>query len=170
MKKIFLIPLVLLLVELLVSPSAYGQNYNRAKGMARGVAPSRNPSPPFRSAPSQPPVPPATPAPTTNPPAQGPPTAVPGRSRVVEPPRIKIDKEEVLKRTVEFQKKKAEEGSATSQYDLGMRFLKGEGVQKDDEAGLKWLKEAAKNGNNQAIKKLKELDEAKTQPPPASAK
>jgi TPR repeat protein len=166
MKKLSLVPLALVLTALLVSSTAQAQNYNRAKNAARRVAPSPTPTtPPARSAPyqapSQTPVQPPAPTPQPIPSAQAMPSAPVARSRVVEPPRPKVDKAEVLKKTVEFQKKKAEEGSATAQYDLGMRYLKGDGVDKDEEAGLKWLGEASKNGNHQAEKKLKELDELK---------
>lgn len=86
---------------------------------------------------------------------------------VAKPPQIIItnntpektaeQKAKILQKTIEFQKKRAEEGAPTAQYDLGMRYLNGDGVEKDSELGQKWLSAAATNGNTQAIRKLEEL-------------
>ena len=76
--------------------------------------------------------------------------AVPGKSEK--------EKEESLRKTIEYQKQRAEEGSATSQYDLGMRYLKGDGLEKDLKLARTWLSKSAEGGNNQAKEKLLELD------------
>lgn len=61
-------------------------------------------------------------------------------------------------KVLEFQQKRAAEGSATAQFDLGMRYLAGDGVEKDEATARSWLQKAAANGNSQATKKLRELD------------
>lgn len=57
-------------------------------------------------------------------------------------------------RIVDFQRQKAISGNPTSQYDLGMRYLKGDGVEQDREQALRWLKMANQGGNNRAAKQL----------------
>jgi hypothetical protein len=104
------------------------------------------------------PAPPAVAAPA-------PPAIVPAQP--VDPEKAKAEKEAALKRVVEFQKKRAEAGSATAQYDLAMRYLKGDGVEKDLAAAKKWLEAAAKNGHTLAPKKLEELKQQE-QPKPAT--
>ncbi len=74
------------------------------------------------------------------------------------PGKTEKEKDELLRKTIEYQKKRAGEGSATSQYDLGMRYLKGDGLDKDLELARKWLTMSADGGNNQAREKLLELD------------
>ena len=76
----------------------------------------------------------------------------------VVPGKTDKEKEELVRKTVEYQKQRAEEGSATSQYDLGMRYLKGDGVEKDLELARKWLTKSAEGGNSQAKEKLSDLD------------
>jgi TPR repeat protein len=56
-----------------------------------------------------------------------------------------------------WQKKRAEEGSDNAQYELGVRYLTGNGVDQDEKLGKEWLEKAAKNGNPKATKKLEEL-------------
>lgn len=57
---------------------------------------------------------------------------------------------------VALDRQKAQTGVASSQYDLGMRFLTGSGVDKDTNAALAWFQKAAANGSSEA----KELLEA----------
>lgn len=95
--------------------------------------------------PAQATAPPAVPFVTLPPPPPGPPIAT---------------KEEVARNTLEFQKKRAEAGAAHAQYDLGVRYLKGDGVDKNIGLARKWLNAAAKNGHPQASKKLEELNKA----------
>ena len=169
MKKILLILLAFVVSELMFSSSARAQGvYNRAKSMARGVAPSPYPSQPARGNPYQPnpgavarqPMAPPSGAYAPQAPAQRPVAAPrPSAQTTKELP------EDVVRRTVEFQKKRAEDGQPSAQYDLGMRYIKGDGIEKDGELGLKWLQTAAKNGSIQATKKLKEFDDLKKESP-----
>ena len=62
-------------------------------------------------------------------------------------------------RVLEFQQKRAAEGSAVAQFDLAMRYLSGDGVEKNEATARSWLRKAAAGGNGQAAKKLKELGE-----------
>ncbi|MEO6182402.1 MAG: hypothetical protein ABIP71_04780 [Verrucomicrobiota bacterium] len=74
------------------------------------------------------------------------------------PEKTKEQKAEIQRKTIEFQKKKAEEGAPSAQYDLGMRYLDGDGLEKDLTLAKKWLTASATNGNSQAVKKLESLN------------
>lgn len=76
-----------------------------------------------------------------------------------ESAKAKLTAEEQKK--LQWQMERAEKGSDSAQFALGVRYLKGEGVPKDAEKAQKWLKEAAKNGNAEAKKKLAELEAEK---------
>lgn len=76
----------------------------------------------------------------------------------VDPEKARAARDEAQRKAVEFQKKRAAEGSESAQYELGVRYLKGDGVEKDEATGRKWLAESAKNGYGPASKKLEELD------------
>lgn len=86
----------------------------------------------------------------------------------VDPVKAKAAKEEAVRRTIEFQKRRAAEGSATAQYDLAMRYFKGDGLEKDETAARKWFEQSAKNGNTQAKKKLDQWDKSKLSELPAT--
>jgi len=115
------------------------------------------------------------PPPSNAPPAKGtpasrpaltPPTAVPSPNNAAVPaPPPPADaekaKQETLRKTIEFQKKRAAEGSPSAQYELGLRYLKGDGVDKDEDAGMKLLEESAKQDYTLAKKKIEELKEKK---------
>ncbi|MBC8002445.1 MAG: SEL1-like repeat protein [Opitutaceae bacterium] len=78
--------------------------------------------------------------------------------------KTEAEKAEMVRKTIEFQKKRAEEGSATAQYDLGVRFLNGDGVKKDRELAMKWLRKAADQDHTQAAKKLVDLQKGSSPP------
>ncbi|MGZ8900600.1 MAG: tetratricopeptide repeat protein [Limisphaerales bacterium] len=69
--------------------------------------------------------------------------------------QVKQDKNEV--KQFEFYKRRADEGSDDAQYQLGVRYLTGKGIAKDEKLGREWLGKAAKQGHSQASKKLAEL-------------
>ena len=78
------------------------------------------------------------------------------------------------KRAFDADKKKAEAGSATAQYNLAFRYLNGDGVKTDRAEAKKWLQTSAKQGNKLAAKTLQkvleqEADEATNAPPTAKA-
>ena len=45
----------------------------------------------------------------------------------------------------------AENGYAKAQFRLGMKLLRGYGVEKDMDKGINWIRQAAINGNENAI-------------------
>ena len=167
MKTIRLCVLALFLAPILNPASVFAQA-DRAKGLARRVAPGSRPAPaPYqqRAPATTPRAYPAQPAPQTAPPPVPPPAATAAPvlrtpAAPSDPAKAKSASDEAVRKTVEFQKKRAEEGSSVAQYDLGVRYLKGDGVEKDEAAGKKWIEKAAKDGNSQAVNKLKELEEA----------
>jgi hypothetical protein len=101
------------------------------------------------------PTPPAPPTPARTAPAATPPAAP--VQPYVAPEKTQEEKDAILRKTIEFQKQRAEAGSPSSQYDLGMRYLTGDGLEKDPDLAKKWLTAASTNGNSQATKKLEEI-------------
>ncbi|MEW6303793.1 MAG: SEL1-like repeat protein [Verrucomicrobiota bacterium] len=69
--------------------------------------------------------------------------------------------EETLRKVIASQRARAEAGYATSQYDLGMRYLTGDGVELNLAEGRKWIEKAAGNGHSLAIQKLNQLNAGK---------
>ncbi len=138
---------------LLGSPSAWAQ-YRSPRQYMRRIAPAQ-------SAPAQP-------SSVAQPPASA--VALPPGPAVVAPPSVPAPteadlaktaaaKEAADKRLLDFQTKRAEAGSPTAQYELGVRYLTGNGVQKNLLEARKWLAASAKQDNVWAQRKLKELDE-----------
>ena len=66
---------------------------------------------------------------------------------------------EADKRVVESFKKQAATGSDRAQYELGLRYLAGKSIEKDEAEGLRLLRAAAAQNNEAAKKKLAELGE-----------
>jgi len=94
------------------------------------------------------PTPPAPPAPVSSAPAV---TPAPAPAQpYVAPEKTQEEKDAILRKTIEFQKQRAEAGAPSAQYDLGMRYFNGEGLEKDMDLAKKWLTAASTNGNNQA--------------------
>ena len=139
--------------QILFPPATGGAN----PAGARPVVWSRFPAPaPARTTP-----PPAVAAGPTN----APPTnAAPPRAVAYAPPppldpvEEWIKKQEITRRVVATQKANAEKGSPTAQFDLGMRYLTGDWLEQDWEIGLQWLKAAAVQGHDKAVKTLADLD------------
>jgi TPR repeat protein len=102
---------------------------------------------------------PTPPAPVPSVPAPTPPAATPAAPAqpYVAPEKTQEEKDATLRKTIEFQKQRAEAGAPSAQYDLGMRYLTGDGLEKDPALAKKWLTAASTNGNSQASKKLEEL-------------
>jgi len=97
---------------------------------------------------------------STNTVAVAPPVIVAAPQRTKE--KTEAEKADEQQRIVAFLKLRAEAGKAAFQYDLGLRYLKGDGVEPDLELARKWIGAAAKQGHEQARKKLEELEK----PPP----
>ena len=58
------------------------------------------------------------------------------------------------KEAVKWYRMSAEQGDASSQLNLGLRYYKGEGVPKDDKEAYAWWSVAKANGNEKAEKNL----------------
>jgi len=102
-------------------------------------------------------TPPANAAPATVVTAPPPPRVVYVPVPVVVHQKTEEERFAEQQRVVAFQKQLAEGGRASYQYELGMRYVEGNGVAKDPEAARKWLGLAAKQGHADAKKKLDEL-------------
>ena len=79
---------------------------------------------------------------------------------MVAPPVVVVisaTKEEQEVKIIAFQKKNAADGLPSAQFDLGMRFLTGNGVEKNPATARKWLAAAAKQGHSEAARKLETL-------------
>jgi len=66
----------------------------------------------------------------------------------------------VLKRQLDAQRElqaRAKQGNSDAQYNLGLKYDKGQGVSQDDQSAMKWYKLAAKQGNSDAQKRYGEL-------------
>jgi TPR repeat protein len=68
----------------------------------------------------------------------------------------------MVARFVAFEKQRAAEGSPTSQYDVAIRYLTGNGVEKDQQQARHYLEMAARQGYGPAVQKLKDLPPAST--------
>jgi len=66
---------------------------------------------------------------------------------------------EVEDSLLKFQRQKAMSGMPISQYDWGMRYLRGDGVEQDEEQARNWLKMAANQGESRAKMELDRLDQ-----------
>jgi hypothetical protein len=63
------------------------------------------------------------------------------------------------KKKLQWETDRAEKGSDSMQYTLGMRYLKGDGAPQDLKKARKWLEASAKQGNPDAKKALAEHPE-----------
>jgi TPR repeat protein len=79
---------------------------------------------------------------------------------VEEKEQKKLEQSAEEKKKLQWQMERAEKGSDPAQYALAMRYINGDGVEKDPVRGLKWLKESAKQDNGDAKKKLAEWKES----------
>lgn len=65
--------------------------------------------------------------------------------------------EETGRKVLNNQKRLAEQGYPSAQYDLGLRYLTGNGVEKNLDLARQWLQKSAQNGNADASRKLSQL-------------
>jgi hypothetical protein len=73
------------------------------------------------------------------------------------PVKPSLDKAELEEHVVAFQKQRAEQGSVSAQYELGLRYLSGNGVEQNVQLARKWLQMAADGGDSRAARKVAEL-------------
>jgi len=82
----------------------------------------------------------------------------------VKPPNGSLPRqtaEETERKVLEFHIRQAEAGSARFQYELGLRYLEGRGVELDPAKGREWLEKSAAGGNEDAVMKIKGLEASK---------
>jgi len=72
-------------------------------------------------------------------------------------------------KTVQWLFSQATNGSASAETSLGFRYLKGQGVPKDEALGRQWLQKAAADGDAEAASKLATLAAAQTNSEAASS-
>jgi hypothetical protein len=72
-------------------------------------------------------------------------------------------------KTVQWLFSQATNGSASAESSLGFRYLKGQGVPKDEALGRQWLQKAAADGDAEAASKLATLAAAQTNSGAASS-
>lgn len=79
-----------------------------------------------------------------------------GVAAAVAAPVVPVRREDpgLEDRIISFQRQNAISGNRTSQYDLGMRYLKGDGLEQDLKQARHWLELSAKNGYSRAKKQL----------------
>jgi TPR repeat protein len=102
----------------------------------------------------------ATPAPApavTNAPVASPHPPPLVTAAAPDPEKAREEKEASARKTADFVKQRAEAGSATAQYDLGKRYMTGDGIEKNFTEARKWLEAAAKQGEENATSKLEVL-------------
>lgn len=86
-------------------------------------------------------TPPGTPSPSLQP-----------RRPLAPLPRQSDD--ETRRKVLEFQQRRAAEGSAQAQFDMAIRYLEGDGVERNPARGRELLEQSAKGGFEPAAKKL----------------
>jgi TPR repeat protein len=169
MKTLRLMLLGAVVTELALLFSAQAQVYSPRRLTRRVAPPYQQAQTNAAAQPAPVPGPALAPAPTqpafglTNTPAR-PPAKPP-----IDPEVAKAAREQASRKAFAFQKMRAEEGSESAQYELGMRYLRGDGVDKDEATARKWLALSAKNGYSGAKKRLEDLDKAASAPAPAAA-
>jgi TPR repeat protein len=158
MKTLRLILLGAVVSEFVLLSTVRAQIYSPRR-LTRRIAPQyQTPSQQApTNAPAQQAPAPATTAPAATTPARPTQTVV---RPPLDPETAKAAREEADRKALEFQKKRAEEGSESAQYELGVRYIKGYAVEKDEATARKWLAMSAKNGYSPAKKRLEELDKA----------
>jgi len=127
---------------------SWSVQYFGARRYVKPIAPQTRPNtPPATIPPTPPPLPGATPVGNS-------------QTNAVDQEALKrqaAQREAILKRTIEFQKKRAEQGSAVAQFDLGKRFLTGDGLEQNLQEAKKWFEAAAKQNHAGAAAKLEEV-------------
>lgn len=130
------------------------RNEQTKEALKSGAAPGEKPAEPAPASASTPtPIPP----PATPPPQ----VTTTSKPLTVVRPKPKSDKDSPTQKLINFQRQRAMSGQASAQYDLGMRYLNGDGLEENAEEGRKWIEKAAKQEYTLAVKKLEELNRAK---------
>ena len=86
----------------------------------------------------------------------------------VDPKKVAAEKSKSERDLIAWQTKRATDGSDSAQYDLGIRYLTGNGVPANPKTAREWLEKSAKSGNVKAVKKLEELKSLAPAPSPSA--
>jgi TPR repeat protein len=78
----------------------------------------------------------------------------------VDPAKVAAQKQKTESDLIKYHRQRAEAGSESAQYELGVRYLTGNGVEKNEKLGREWLEKSAKQGSPKAVRKLEELGPA----------
>lgn len=78
----------------------------------------------------------------------------------LDPEKVEAEKKRLDQNTVKWLKLRAEEGSSAAQYNLGVRYLTGEGVEQNIDEARILLRKSADAGEERAQRKLEQLDRA----------
>lgn len=144
----------------IVPGRSWSAQFYGARRYVKPIAPqTQQPTPPATLSPTPPPLP------GTTPPARP-------QTNTVDAEILKkqaAQRAEALKRTIEFQKKRAEQGSAVAQFDLGKRYLAGDGLEQNLREARKWFEAAAKQGHAGAPARLDEVGKLEAAAAAASA-
>ncbi len=168
----------------IVPGRSWSAQFYGARRYVKPIAPqTQQPTPPATLSPTPPPLPgttpPPPPPPPTTPPPPPPQKKTPPAPGAPHPQTNTVDAEvlkkqaaqraEALKRTIELQKKRAEQGSAVAQFDLGKRYLAGDGLEQNLREARKWFEAAAKQGHAGAPARLDEVGKLEAAAAAASA-
>jgi hypothetical protein len=69
-------------------------------------------------------------------------------------------KAETAAKVLAWHQEQAANGSAYAQYQMGLHYLNGEGVEKNVAIAMEWFLKSARQGNDEAYEKLKNVDYA----------
>ena len=75
-----------------------------------------------------------------------------------DPAAVAASRAEAAGRLLLWQRDLADKGNAHGQYSMGLRHLKGDGVERNEDLGRAWLRKAAKQGHSEAYQTLKNTD------------
>ena len=84
-----------------------------------------------------------------------------------DPEKVEAEKQRLSKNLLEFQQMRADQGSSRAQYDMGVRYLNGDGVEQDKTKAVDLFKKASAGGESMANRKLTQLGEAVPEAAPA---
>ena len=134
----------LLLAFFAFSFSSFAQVGTSPRTLTRRIEPLVRPQPPVSRPGAAPGVAPAAPAKVLTPAEE-------------EQKKMELSAED--KKKLQWQMERAEKGSDNAQLALGLRYLNGDGVDKNPKKARKWFEAAAKQGNAAAKKNLAEHPE-----------
>ncbi len=84
-----------------------------------------------------------------------------------DPEKVEAEKQRLSKNLLEFQQMRADQGSSRAQYDMGVRYLNGDGVEQDKTKAVDLFKKASAGGESMANRKLTQLGETLPEAAPA---